>query len=486
MRRTPVTFAILALLWGIPAAAQDRNALLVATEEGRFRIPLCELRVSGKAKDGQDELRKGIEDSKAEKRAEALAKAEEILTKAVSGGDAADAAAWYHLGRTYLAVGDVAGADSAFTKAEQMAPDCSVDIGDYRQTAWVTLANAGLEARQRGDDQEALRQFRDATRIYRGRPEVFENLGIVFANAGMNDSAAFYFGQAVEVSLSDSAFVENRNSSALNQAVMYRRLGRHAEAVEVLDQYLGWNPSDVDAKRSKANSLHQLGRVDEAKALERELVAALAAMDLDSLPVADVMALGVSYYNDSDFANAASIFEHALERRPWSRDVVYNLAHTLAMAVSTASDTADSDSAAVNDTKQRLTEVGRRLQEIEPLNEDSYRLPAQGYRDRNQDSLVLMAEQLMALPVDIQVTQFSLYPTGASWTGVATGRAATNPAGEALPAAPVTLVFEFVDGAGAVVHTEELALPALEEGAVQQLRVEGGNGPIESWRYRRK
>ncbi len=484
----PMHVALGALVYlataALPATAQERNPLLVAAEPGRFVIPLCQLEIRGKARDGQRELRKGIEESEAEKRAEALGKAEDILTAAVAGNDARNPSAWYHLARTYLALGDVAGADSAFAKVVQMVPDCEVDINQYRQAAWTTLATAGLELRQRGKSREAMKEFRDATRIYRGLPHVFENMGVLFANADMHDSAAIYFGKALDVSEHDERLVENRNSSALNRALMLRRLGRHEEAVQLLDRYLIWNPSDVDARRSKANSLRELGREAEAEAVERELVAQLAAMDLDSLPMADLIALGVTYYDNDDFAQAATVFEHAMERSPWSRDAVYNLAHTLAMVVAAASDSAEA--AQVDDAKRRLTEVGRRLLAFEPLNEDSYRLPAQGYRDRDQDSLVLMAERLMALPVDIQVTQFALHSSGALWTAIATGRTAANPAGEPLPSAPLTLIFEFVDDSGQVVHSEELDLPALELGTTQELRVEAEGSTIASWRYRRK
>src|ERR1043166_9405219 len=51
------------------------------------------------------------------------------LTRAVtSGGQQKKPGAWYYLGRYYFEMKDVAGADSAFTKAVALAPGCTQDI----------------------------------------------------------------------------------------------------------------------------------------------------------------------------------------------------------------------------------------------------------------------------------------------------------------------------------------------------------------------
>jgi hypothetical protein len=69
---------------------------------------------------------------------------------------------------------------------------------------------------------------------------------------------------------------------------------------------------------------------------------------------------------------------------------------------------------------------------------------------------------------------------------VATGREAVNPAGDPIPASPLSLVVEFLDGSGQVIGSEELSLPALEPGTDHELRVRAEGPNIESWRYRRK
>jgi len=483
-RISAVTGALLLLAAALhPAAAQQRNPLLVASEPGRLRIPLCQLRVSGKAEDAQRDLRKGIEERDAAKRAEALAKAEATLVEG-AGRDADNPAVWYYLGRTYLAQGDVAGADSAFTRVEQMVPDCELDISQYRQDAWRTLANAGIEARQQGQAEEAMRQFRDASTLYGGLPHVFENMGVIFANAGMDDSAAIYFGKAMEVAEGDTALADNRNSAAMNRALMLQRLGKHEEAAELLATYQTWNPADVDAKRMRATSLRALGRDEEANALERELAEQFAAMNLDSLALDDLLAVGVTYFNNDEYLNAAAIFERAVKRSPANRDAIFNLAFALAMA--SDSDPDSGAGASIEETRLRLTAASKQLLAIEPLNEDTYRFAARGYRDRSQDSLALAAAQLMALPVNVEVTQLGIRRAGATWTGTATGRAATNAGGAPIAPTPLTLVVEFVDEGGRVVDSAEVNIPALEAGKAIELRAEAEGANIASWRYRRK
>jgi tetratricopeptide (TPR) repeat protein len=454
-----------------PGVAQQRNRALVATEPGRMMIPLCQLRAGGKVNDGQKELRTGIEDKDAAKRAAALGKAEQILTQAVQGADAANPAAWYYLGRTYLAAGDVRGADSAFTKVVGMVPDCELDIDQYRQNAWATLANAGIQRQQQGQTDSAMALFREANQIFRKLPHVFENMGVVFANAGQNDSAAAYFAEALVAAEGDTTYMDNRNSSALNLVLMHQRLGRHQEAIGVLRRYLEWKPGDTDARRSLAYSFREMGHTDSAETVERQLVEEFSAMNLDSLSSADLMAVGVTQFNNKVYDKAAEIFRRLMTRNPWSRDAVFNLANTyLALK--------ENDS---------LIVTSRQLLQIEPMNEDAYRLLGSAFRElKQQDSLVATAEKLVSLPVNVEVTQFSIRSSGARWTATATGREATDPGGRPVPPAPLTLVVEFLTEAGAVVASEEVSIPALATAATHQLQVDGAGETIAAWRYRRK
>ena len=441
---------------------------IVPTEPVKYAIPLCPLTLRGNLRDAQNKLRDGHEEDDAEKRAKALDESMQMTLGAITT-DPGSPAAWYLLARNYLVRGDLAGADSAFTKVEQMQPDCDIDTRQYRQNAWMQLANEGISKQQEGDNDSTLILLRAASQIFRGLPHVFENMGILFANNGMVDSAAYYFRQALDVSRGDSTLFTNRNSSALNLALMNQRLGRHDEAIATLREFLSWNVNDTDARRSLAYSFREAGMVDSADVIEQALVGEFASMDLDSLSFIDLMAVGVTQFNAEEYDQAAMIFTKLMERNPWSRDAVYNLANTLL---------------ALED-QERLTEVSKRLVEIEPLNEDAYRLLGQGYRDRSQDSLVATAEALVGLPVHVEITGFQIGSTSRI-DGVATGREANDPTGAIKPPEALTLVFEFLDEKGGVVSSQEIEVPALNPTQEFALHAEASKPGIVSWRYRRK
>ena len=156
---------------------------------------------------------------------------------------------------------------------------------------------------------------------------------------------------------------------------------------------------------------------------------------------------------------------------PYSRDAVYNLANAYL---------------ALND-HQKLVETAAKLVEIEPMNEDVYRLLGQGHKGLKQDAEVLKAaEKLVGLPFTVEMGAFSLGKAGAKLQGTATGRSPTDAQGKAIKPAPVTLVVEFITSGGQVVDTKEVAIPVLESGAAHQISVEGKGADIAGWRYRAK
>jgi len=466
-----VALAGLAVM-AIPVVAQGREPRLVADSAAKYVIPFCNLKMAGKIPDGQGAMRTGIEEKGAAKRAAALERAEKILVETVTtGGQGANASGWYYLGRTYLLRGDVAGADSAFTKAEALAPDCEIDIDSYRQNAWAKLATVGIELQRAGQSDSALYYFRGASTIFTKMPHVYENMGVIFANTNTNDSAAVYFAKAAAVSEKDTTLVDNRNSATANLAMVLQRLGQHEEAINVLRKYLTWNPKDTDARKSIVFSFREAGMPDSADAIEKAMVAEFAQMNLDSLPASDLMAVGISMFNAQEFDQAMKVFSKLATQNPWSRDAVYNLANAqLALKM-----------------WDKLVETGKQLQAIEPLNEDSYRLIGQAYRElKQQDNLVKTAESLVSMPTNIEVTTFALGQSTSRFRANATGRSAMDVAGKPLKPVPLSIVVEFLNEAGTALASQDVSIPALEPGQVIEIKAEAKVVGVTGWRYKRK
>ncbi|HET9133624.1 MAG TPA: tetratricopeptide repeat protein [Gemmatimonadales bacterium] len=394
-----------------------------------------------------------------------------VVTEAITeNNQAGNGAAWYYLGRLHLDGGDLVGADSAFTKAAELAPQCAEDIRSWRQRAWLVLMNPAAEYVRQDKGDSALALFRQAAIISRDFPQGFYNMGVLYANGNEPDSAAKYFEISKQRAATDPArFAKDRNAAAFNLAAMYQRAGKHDAAITELRAYIGWEPGDVEAKRALATSLRAVGKTDEATALDKEALQTMAASgDLTS---SDVMTMGINAFNDKKYEEAAQQFAKVLETEPWNRDARYNLANAYL---------------ALQDGP-KLVETAAPIVENEPLNEDARKLLSQGYRIQgNNDKLIETATALVAMPTGLQGVRLAVGTDGARLTGTAYGRAAQTLEGKAIPAKAQTMVIEFLGKDGAVIATSEVALPALAAEATHDFTAEATGAGIVGWRYKVK
>ncbi len=133
----------------------------------------------------------------------------------------------------------------------------------------------------------------------------------------------------------------------------------------------------------------------------------------------DLMSAGVNLYNDKKFAEAAAAFEKAAAAEPYNRDALSNLSNTYL---------------ALKDGPKLLA-TATKLVAIEPMNETALKLQGEGYKQSGKvNDAVKTAEQVLALPVDVKVTDFSPTASGATLAATATGRDAQTPAGKPIAA----------------------------------------------------
>jgi tetratricopeptide (TPR) repeat protein len=426
-------------------------------------------------------IKAAIETDVPESKVRILGQAEKVDLEAMQqNGQDKNPAAWYYLGRIYLMQGKLAPADSALTKAQQLAPDCAKDISLYRRNAWVALINAGSKFEEDKNTDSAFALYRQANSIYRESPIGFYRAASIWNDKGQPDSAAYYFGMAaaaIPPGATDTTDVKYRNNSAFSQGVLLLNAKKYDQAAPVFEQYLKWVPNDAQAKRGLAAAYRGLGQNEKASALEKEVAATGGAGaggaggGAGAAGTDDIMSAGISLFKDKKYAEAAAAFEKVVAAEPYNRDALSSLANTyLALG-----------------NGPKLLETSQRLVAIEPMSESALKLLGEGYKQSSKvDDAVKTAEQVLALPANVRAANFAAQGSGASLTLTATGRAAQTPAGKPIAPVAVPITVEFINASGQPVATQEATIPAVTDGASQEVKVDAQGAGIAAWRYKRK
>jgi len=412
-------------------------------------------------------LSSGYSTSDSEKKARLFTNARNVAIEGIEKGQAGASGAWYFLGRAYLQLGDLQGADTALARAQSLAPECAENIQLLRRNTWVALLNAGNGFLKDENTDSAEILYRQANEIYQGEPNAYSSLGVLFVNAGQQDSAIVYFQKAVTAAGDNPKYAEGRDVAAYNLAAQLSNAGRWKEAVAAWQQYLKWKPDDLDAKKAYARALRADGQPDAAAELERALIQEGGA----ELPVSDLMTAGVNFFRDSNYTEAAATFARVVKREPWNRDALFNMGNAYLGALDGPG----------------VVKAGEALVAIEPMNEKSMQLLGQGYQlEKDQKKIVQVFTDVEAMAFNLDIEQLLLQSGGAKVIGTATGRAARTIDTKPIAPHPVTLIFEFLDDKMNAVATSERTIPALGVGEKSVVEVEGLGTGIVGWRYRVK
>jgi cytochrome c-type biogenesis protein CcmH/NrfG len=302
--------------------------------------------------------------------------------------------------------------------------------------------------------------------ISRDYPQGFYNTGVLFATTNQHDSSAYYFKLAIEKAGADPRFVKDKLNATLNLASMYQALGKHAEAVVEFRTFLAAEPNDLEAKRAMASSLRLSGQAEEAGKIESAMLA--SAIADGTATASELMVIGVGLFQDKKYAEAGDAFGKALEKEPFNRDARFNLANVYL----------------AQKNGPKLVETGQALVAMEPLNTINVKLVAEGHRaDNDQEKLLAEVVKVMAMPTTMTVDSFRIRKDGARVTATAKGLDATTVDGKPLPAAAKTINFEFINAAGAVVVSTEVAIPALKAGESHPIEIDLKGAEIAGWRY---
>jgi tetratricopeptide (TPR) repeat protein len=434
--------------------------------------PLCKGATGGTSKinDLIADYKAAISTPDAGKRSGALAKVKDDLVHAIDQQQqAGNAAAWIYLGRTYLYQGDITGADTAFTHAETVAPDCRDETDRSRQAAWMPLVNDGVTFANASKPDSATLLFRQANTIYRGSPSAYANLGVIFANNGQNDSAIAYFKQAAEISAKDSTFRDEQKFATLNLGVVLARSKRYDEAVTTLEAYRKLAPDDKQGGVALHSAYCGANQSDKAQPLEKQY--SLPPCSVAGGDASSLVEKGVAAFNANKFDEAADFFGQAFAKQPYNHDALLNQA-TAYFKLKNG---------------PKLVEAATPLVALEPLNEIAIQLLEEGYRQTKQvDKHVALVSRRRGLPAKLETKKITISPTDITVAMVATGRDARDAKDQPIKAAPVNLTFELLGADGTVVATQDVAVPALAAGATQDVTVTAKANGISGWRYKVK
>jgi len=438
-----------------------------------------------------------------------LRDARNTLTQAVTtGNQASNPAAWYYLGRYYLMVGDLAGADSALARAETLKPDCKDDIGTWRRIVWVPVINAGIAAWQANNTDSAIAAFRRANTILQTEPMGFKYLASLLYNAGQADSAAVYFRRAADIAARDTSHRQDRKDALFNLARIHHAARRWAEAEATYREYLTLFPNDAEALASLGSVLMQTGQRDSAFAIYRRIIA-----QGDSVGSIALFRAGVEIYQGAPeppdtvaaartcraqgqtgraaaparvracrdslaavmrdnaavataaYRLAAQAFEAGLKLNPYFRDGLFNMVNTYMT---------------LNDSVGMLA-YAQRLYSVDPLSRSSIRLLAFAHQrvGRLDSTLHYLRLADSTLAVDVTVSTFDPGEQDATVKGAITNQ-------RTAPSQPFKLVVEFLDAKGQVVATQSTDVPAIEPQQSHVFELKATGRGILAWRYRKQ
>lgn len=412
----------------------------------------------------------------AEQKRVALDNAHRVLNEAAENPAGADPfTMWYFFGKVYAGKADLAGADSAWSRAATLgAADagCIGEITRLRRNMWIPLQNEAVGMIQSQNYDSALVLLRRANRIYRDDPSGFMNMASAFMAQEKYDSAAVAFRAASRAG-TDPARAELRATAVFNAARLYMRANSYAQAESAYRDYIRLNPRDVEGPTGLAAALTAQNRSTEAAAMYDSLMRnaeALSSFDLFDMGVALFRAAVSDTANPTRqrerFQQTARAFEEGLRKNPTHRDALFNLTNAYL---------------AGNDTV-RVLEAARRLAAVDSMNRQALTLLARAHQmNRQQPEVVRVLLKRDSLPFEVAVQRFEPRDSLAVLRG-----SVQNLRSVELPTRNLTL--EFLNQAGEVVATERVEIPALNPnggpGAMYDFNITANGRGIITYRYR--
>ena len=512
MRKFRTLAVVLCTVGAVPLAAQQQQQA-----QNRWAEPKCELKPNNAlVNQGVGYLKSATTGKVEDQKKKDLSDAQRVLTEALTtGGQDKNPAAWYYLARYYVMTENGLGIDSAFTKAEQLKPDCKGDIDIWRRYMWVPAFNAGIAAWQANNLDSAIKSFRRASAILPGEPTGLKYIATLYYNTGKGDSALLFFRKAADVAAADPKFAQDRKDALFNLGRIQQSVQQLPEAEKTYREYLGLFPGDAEIMAALGSVYMQKAAADStyrdsAFALYRQIISKGDSMGYYQLyKVGAEISSGVPEDPDTSVAGNNCRRESRAKRPPMTAvrirahcdSVTSGMAKTYLassrQAFTLAAQALDASlkvnpyyretliyrantALGLHDSVTALT-MSRRLLAVDPMNRTGIKIMAYAQQQNGKIDSALYYYKLgdSTLVGDVAVSQFDSTDTGREVRGLVTNT-------REKPNQPYKLVFEFVDLKGTVVATDTVNVAATAPGQSQQFGMKPTGASIAAWRYRKQ
>ncbi len=380
----------------------------------------------------------------------------------------------YHT-RTNEQVDLLVATDSAFTAVETRAPQCADSVERYRRDLWTPIFNAAVEMTAANPDSAEKLANRSLI-ILRDTPHAYNLLANIATQRDDKATMIPRLRKVVEASGTDTAYRDMRLGAMYNLGVALttqadaaqgaEKTRLYGEARSVFESYLKEKPTDANAQAGLARALQATG---DTAAIGNIFGAMLA--NPSGYSELQLFEAGVGAARAKRAEDAAKLFEAGLERNPYYRDALYNLAN-MYMGLQEG---------------EKMLPVTRRLVEVDPSNPNNWTLLAASYQVQAKkesnaarkkalnDSVVKYIEKAEKLPVAVTFSAFD--------HAGATHRLVGNVENRGTAAKSFSARFEFLDATGKVVATKEQSIGPVAPKERMQFEVVVEQSGIVAFRY---
>lgn len=378
-------------------------------------------------------------------------------------------------------------ADSAFDAVERVAPGCASETEGYRRPAWAPIVNTAAELINNDQLDSAQKLIDRADIIYMGSPHTSYFRAIMAQKRNDLAGAIEANKRTIDMITAEAAAKDEGTASIRNQ-VMYNYavlLAAHADAqtgdaqkaaakqaADAYKAFLEAYPNDEQRTSAQAGMARMLAALGDTAAVASVFSEMLA--DPSKYTESQLLEGGTQAFNAGRFDAAAKLFEIVLEKNPFYRDALFNLANTYWS----------------QQDWEKMMPVAKRLSQVDPNNQDVWQLVAIAYKGRGDvakakknlaveramyDSAVKHVEKKNALTSTLSFTHFMHDGPKHTLRG--------NIQNAGAKPATYTVKFEFLDSAGKPVAAKEVTVGPVEPKKSAPFSVEVSQEGIVAFRY---